>query len=75
MVLLPLVPAGDAAWVMLPVMMLFGIAAGAAWGFIPGILKARFNVNEIITTLMLNYIALGWSTISSSGRGARAASR
>ena len=32
----------------------------ALWGFIPGILKARFGVNEIITTLMLNYIALSW---------------
>ena len=28
------------------------------WGFIPGVLKARFGVNEIIATLMLNYIAL-----------------
>jgi simple sugar transport system permease protein len=43
---------------MLPVMMLFGIAFGAAWAFIPGILKAKLNVNEIITTLMMNYIAL-----------------
>ena len=34
-----------------------GAVFGAAWGFIPGILKAKLRVNEIITTLMLNYIA------------------
>ena len=33
---------------------------GAAWGFIPGYLKAKFNVNEIISSLMLNYIAVSW---------------
>jgi ABC-type uncharacterized transport system permease subunit len=30
------------------------------WGFIPGYLKAKFNVNEIISTLMLNYISIAW---------------
>src|SRR3990170_4763081 len=30
----------------------------AAWGFVPGWLKARLRVNEIITTLMMNYIAV-----------------
>lgn len=34
------------------------ILAGAIWGFIPGLLKARFNVNEVITTIMMNYIAM-----------------
>jgi ABC-type uncharacterized transport system permease subunit len=57
-VLLPVLPVGTPAWVLLPVMMLFGIAYGAAWAFIPGILKAKLNVNEIITTLMMNYIAV-----------------
>ena len=41
-------------------MMLAGAAAGAAWGLIPGLLKALLGVNEIIATLMLNYIALFW---------------
>ena len=41
-------------------MMLAGAAAGAIWGLIPGVLKARLGVNEIITTLMLNYVALFW---------------
>jgi len=35
-----------------------GFLAGAFWGFIPGILKARLNVNEILSTVMLNAIAL-----------------
>ncbi len=45
-------------WLFLPLMIVSGFFFGAVWGFIPGILKARLNVNEIITTLMLNYIAL-----------------
>ncbi len=48
------------AWVFIPLMLLSGFGFGALWGFVPGILKARFGVNEIITTLMLNYIALFW---------------
>jgi simple sugar transport system permease protein len=45
---------------MLAVMALAGILAGMLYGFIPGFLKARLNINEIITTLMLNYIAYKW---------------
>jgi general nucleoside transport system permease protein len=59
-VLAPVLPADTPAIVMIPVMMLAGAAAGALWGLIPGVLKARLAVNEIITTLMLNYIALAW---------------
>lgn len=43
--------------VMLGAMALAGILAGLLYGAIPGFLKARLNINEIITTLMLNYIA------------------
>ena len=35
-----------------------GMAAGAAWGMISGALKAYFNVNEVISCIMLNYIAM-----------------
>jgi ABC-type uncharacterized transport system permease subunit len=59
-VLAPLLPPETTPWLFIPVMMLAGMAAGAAWGWIPGFLKARFNVNEIISTLMLNYIAVAW---------------
>lgn len=37
---------------------LAGVAFGAGWGFIPGFLKARTGAHEVITTIMLNYIAL-----------------
>lgn len=60
-ILAPLLPAETPRWIFIPVMMAAGILAGALWGFIPGILKARLNVNEIITTLMLNYIAVAWN--------------
>ena len=60
-VLTPLLPEGTSAWITLPAMALAGIAAGAVWGFIPGWLKARFGVNEIISTLMMNYIAVSWN--------------
>lgn len=59
-VLWPILPTGTPAIVVIPAMMLAGAAAGAVWGLIPGVLKARLGVNEIITTLMLNYVALAW---------------
>ncbi|RME63578.1 MAG: ABC transporter permease [Caldilineae bacterium] len=51
---------GLPGWAFLPLMFLAAFAAGALWGVIPGLLKAYLNVNEIITTLMLNYVALLW---------------
>lgn len=45
-------------WLLIPATILAGFLAGSAWGFVPGILKARFQVNEILSTVMLNAIAL-----------------
>jgi simple sugar transport system permease protein len=45
-------------WLLIPCVLVVSFLSGAAWGFIPGILKARFNVNEILSTVMLNAIAL-----------------
>jgi general nucleoside transport system permease protein len=45
-------------WLLLPATMIMGFLAGAVWGFVPGILKARLNVNEILSTVMMNAIAL-----------------
>jgi simple sugar transport system permease protein len=59
-VLFPILPAGTPAIVLIPAMMLAGALAGALWGLIPGFLRAKLGVNEIITTLMLNYVALAW---------------
>jgi simple sugar transport system permease protein len=41
--------------------MIAGFVGGTLWGFVPGYLKAKFNVNEVITTLMMNYIAIEWN--------------
>jgi simple sugar transport system permease protein len=60
-VLTPLLPPETSPWIMIPAMILAGMLAGALWGSIPGLLKAKFNVNEIITTLMLNYVAVNWN--------------
>jgi simple sugar transport system permease protein len=43
---------------VIPLMIVAGIAAGAVWAGIVGVLKTRFNTNEIITSLMLNYVAI-----------------
>lgn len=45
-------------WILLPLCLVAGMAAGAIWGGIPGVLKARLGVNEILTTVMMNAIAL-----------------
>jgi general nucleoside transport system permease protein len=41
----------------LPLALAAGILGGALWGFIPGLLKARTGAHEVITTIMLNYVA------------------
>ncbi len=43
---------------ILLLMIVGGAAAGAFWGFVPGYLKARHNVHEVVVTIMLNYAAL-----------------
>ena len=44
-------------WWVLPLMLVMGMAGGAAYAAIPAFLKARFNTNEILTSLMLVYVA------------------
>jgi ABC-type uncharacterized transport system permease subunit len=50
--------AGDSTgfWI-LPAMILGGAVGGALWAAIPALLKTRFNASEILTSLMLNYVA------------------
>lgn len=45
-------------WLIIPSALLVGFLAGAVWGGIPGLLKAYFNVNEILSTIMMNQIAV-----------------
>jgi simple sugar transport system permease protein len=60
-VLIPILPPDAPKIVILLVMAIMGMIGGAIWGFVPGFLKAKFAVNEIITTLMLNYVAILWN--------------
>jgi len=60
-VLVPLVSEDTPRVIVIALMVIFGMVGGAIWGFFPGFLKARFQVNEIITTLMLNFVAILWN--------------
>lgn len=60
-ILIPLLPPETSAWIFIPTMILAGMLTGAIWGWLPGFLKARLNVNEIISSLMMNYIAVAWN--------------
>lgn len=48
----------SSGWLIVPLALLVGFLAGAVWGGIPGLLKAYFNVNEILSTIMMNQIAV-----------------
>jgi len=50
--------------VHLPLALLTGTAAGAIWGWLPGTLKARTGASEVITTIMLNYVAFQISSFA-----------
>ena len=43
---------------MILLMLIAGVAAGALWGFLPAFFKAHWNTNETLFTLMMNYIAI-----------------
>ena len=45
------------AWLVIPLMILAAMAGGAAIGAIAGVLKGKYNVNEIVVTMILNFIA------------------
>jgi len=45
-------------WLVIILSLVAGFAGGAVWGGIPGFLKAYFNVNEILSTVMMNAIAV-----------------
>jgi simple sugar transport system permease protein len=54
-------------YALLPLAMIAGTLGGAAWGFIPGILKAKLHVSELLSTVMLNYIAAQFYTFCLRG--------
>lgn len=47
-------------FIVIPLMVLAGAISASLYAFVPALLKAKFGTNEIITTLMLNYVALSW---------------
>jgi simple sugar transport system permease protein len=49
--------AGESAWIAIPAAVGAGALLGAIWGFIPGALKAWTGAHEVVTTIMLNFIA------------------
>lgn len=48
--------------IMIPLVIIIGMVFGAFMGFIPGILRALLGTSEVITTIMINYIILFFST-------------
>jgi ABC-type uncharacterized transport system permease subunit len=61
---------GLPAVIFLPLALLTAAVAGGVWGAIPGLLKARAGAHEVITTIMLNYIAFRITTYAiNSGEG------
>ena len=46
----------------IPLCMLAGMAAGAIWASIPALLRAYWNTSEIVVTLMMNYIAINFTS-------------
>ncbi|MFI5012735.1 MAG: ABC transporter permease [Hyphomicrobiales bacterium] len=49
---------GMESWWVLPAMLIAGAAGGAFWAAIPGYLRIRLKVSEILTSLMLTYVAI-----------------
>ncbi|MGG5462183.1 ABC transporter permease [Clostridium sp. B9] len=43
--------------ILIPLVILAGLIGGAIWAWIPGVLKAKFNVHEVVSTIMMNWIA------------------
>lgn len=54
-------------WLMIVIAMVLGTIAGSIWGGIPGVLKAYFNVNEILSTVMMNAIAVQFKNFLLTG--------
>lgn len=48
--------------ILLPLMLVAGFIGGGLWALIPAFFKAKWNTNETIITLMMNYIAIKWIT-------------
>jgi simple sugar transport system permease protein len=54
-------------WLSLLALFALSMAVGAAWTIVPAVLKARYQTNEIITTLMMSFIGIGLANILVKG--------
>ena len=54
-------------WPMLLITMAIAMLAGGSWTLIPAVLRGRYGVNEIITTLMMSFIAIGFANVLVKG--------
>ncbi len=46
------------AWVALPLIIVGGFLAGMAWATLPALMKVKLKIDEVVTTLLLNYVAI-----------------
>ena len=56
----------EARWLIFPLMIIAGAFGGFVWAMIPGILRTKFNTNEILVSLLLVYVAeqvLAWAAL------------
>ena len=58
---------GLSPWIVIPVAALGAMAAGALYAWIPGVLKVKKKVNEVITTILMNSIAIYFCAFLSNG--------
>ncbi len=54
-------------WILLPSVLLGGVVGGGLWAMLAGYLKSRFGANEVVTTVMLNYVAIIGTSYMVSG--------
>lgn len=54
---LSLTSSGLPSYIMIPLLLIIGILAGGLWGWFAGILKTKYNIDPIISTIMLNFVA------------------
>lgn len=59
--------AGRSSWLVIPVAALGAMAIGGFYAWIPGVLKVKLKVNEVITTIMMNTIAIYFCAYLSNG--------
>jgi len=65
----------QSTWISIPICLLLAVLAGGLWGIIPAVLKVARGVNEVISTIMLNYIAIHFVSLMIDGGPLQEASR